>query len=225
MAHAGVRHARPWAQPAVARASLDCGRPDERRLPRDLPRVCPSGLATAGGAAGLFDGSGDGAARRRPASGRRGRGGGARSAVPGGGAAHGHALPSGGQPGQPQPGLCARPDGTDGGAVGAARGCLDLLPGWIQRVCQRSAFLQRGFRRRAASGRLGRPNLWHLPLDRRLRLFRQSGRHAPRGGADPRARFCEMPELGHFPMLEDPKRLLAYLRPELAHILSVRESA
>ena len=66
-------------------ASLDCGRPDERRLPRDLPRVCPSGLATAGGAAGLFDGSGDGAARRRPASGRRGRGGGARSAVPGGG--------------------------------------------------------------------------------------------------------------------------------------------
>ena len=40
-----------------------------------------------------------------------------------------------------------------------------------------------------------------------------------------RARFCEMPELGHFPMLEDPKRLLAYLRPELAHILSVRESA
>ena len=31
-----------------------------------------------------------------------------------------------------------------------------------------------------------------------------------------------MPELGHFPMLEDPKRLLAYLRPELAHILSVR---
>lgn len=41
----------------------------------------------------------------------------------------------------------------------------------------------------------------------------------------PGARFCEMPELGHFPMLEDPKRLLAYLRPELAHILSVRESA
>jgi len=34
----------------------------------------------------------------------------------------------------------------------------------------------------------------------------------------PGARFGVMPELGHFPMVENPQRLLDYLRPELEHI-------
>ena len=38
----------------------------------------------------------------------------------------------------------------------------------------------------------------------------------------PGARFTEMPELGHFPMVENPQRLMGYLKPELAHIRSAR---
>ena len=38
----------------------------------------------------------------------------------------------------------------------------------------------------------------------------------------PGARFTEMPELGHFPMVENPQRLMDYLKPELAHIRSAR---
>lgn len=38
----------------------------------------------------------------------------------------------------------------------------------------------------------------------------------------PGARFTAMPELGHFPMVENPQRLLDYLRPELDHIRTVR---
>jgi len=34
----------------------------------------------------------------------------------------------------------------------------------------------------------------------------------------PGARFTLMPDLGHFPMVEDPQRLLRYLRPELARL-------
>ncbi|MBB1596492.1 alpha/beta fold hydrolase [Achromobacter sp. UMC46] len=46
-----------------------------------------------------------------------------------------------------------------------------------------------------------------------------SGRVAAR---IPGARFTVMPELGHFPMVENPQRLLEYLRPELDHIRTVR---
>ena len=38
----------------------------------------------------------------------------------------------------------------------------------------------------------------------------------------PGARFGVMPELGHFPMTENPRRLLEYLRPELEHIRASR---
>lgn len=38
----------------------------------------------------------------------------------------------------------------------------------------------------------------------------------------PGARFTAMPELGHFPMVENPQRLLDYLRPELDHIRTAR---
>jgi pimeloyl-ACP methyl ester carboxylesterase len=38
----------------------------------------------------------------------------------------------------------------------------------------------------------------------------------------PGARFAAMPELGHFPMVENPQRLLDYLKPELDHIRTAR---
>lgn len=38
----------------------------------------------------------------------------------------------------------------------------------------------------------------------------------------PGARFGAMAELGHFPMVENPQRLLDYLRPELEHIRATR---
>ena len=38
----------------------------------------------------------------------------------------------------------------------------------------------------------------------------------------PGARFGVMPDLGHFPMTENPRRLLDYLRPELEHIRASR---
>ncbi|MFY2837347.1 alpha/beta fold hydrolase [Achromobacter xylosoxidans] len=38
----------------------------------------------------------------------------------------------------------------------------------------------------------------------------------------PGARFTVMPELGHFPMVENPQRLLDYLLPELDHIRTAR---
>lgn len=38
----------------------------------------------------------------------------------------------------------------------------------------------------------------------------------------PGARFGVMPELGHFPMVENPRRLLDYLRPELEHLRATR---
>lgn len=38
----------------------------------------------------------------------------------------------------------------------------------------------------------------------------------------PGARFTEMPELGHFPMVENPQRLMQYLKPELDHLRAAR---
>lgn len=38
----------------------------------------------------------------------------------------------------------------------------------------------------------------------------------------PGARFTAMPDLGHFPMVESPQRLMHYLKPELDHIRTTR---
>ena len=36
----------------------------------------------------------------------------------------------------------------------------------------------------------------------------------------PGARFTLMPDIGHFPMIENPKRLIEYMKPELAYVFS-----
>ena len=36
----------------------------------------------------------------------------------------------------------------------------------------------------------------------------------------PGARFTQMPDLGHFPMIENPERLLEYMKPELGYVRS-----